>query len=86
MKKIVIYTKDYCPYCTRAIEYFNGKNLPFEEIDVTHNLDLFNEMLSKSNGRRTVPEIFIGDIHIGGWDDLSLLIQQGKIDDLLKNL
>jgi GrxC family glutaredoxin len=84
MKNIVIYSKDYCPYCDRAKNYFKSKNIAFKEIDVTHDEALFEEMLTKSNGRKTVPEIFIGDHHVGGWDDLNLLIQEGKLDDLLK--
>lgn len=80
MKNVVIYTKDYCPYCDRAKDYFKGKNIPFEEIDITHDPALFEEMLKKSNGRRTVPEIFIGDTHIGGWDDLQQLIQKGGLE------
>lgn len=84
MKKIVIYSKDYCPYCDRAKNYFKSKNLSFEEIDVTHDETLFQEMLAKSNGRKTVPEIFIGDYHVGGWDDLNALIEAGTLDNLLK--
>lgn len=84
MKKVVIYSKDYCPYCDRAKNYFKSKGIPFQEIDVTHDEALFDEMLKKSNGRKTVPEIFIGDFHVGGWDDLYALAQQGKLDKLLE--
>ncbi len=84
MKKVVIYSKDYCPYCDRAKDYFKSKHIPFQEIDVTHDEALFEEMLKKSNGRRTVPEIFIGDHHVGGWDDLNALIQDGKLQELLE--
>lgn len=83
MKKIVIYSKDYCPYCDSAKNYFKSRNIPFQEIDVTHDEALFQEMLRKSNGRRTVPEIFIDDKLVGGWDDLNALIQAGEIDSLL---
>lgn len=85
MKKVVIYTKDYCPYCDRAKNYFLEKKIPFEERDVTNNPELLKEMLERSQGRKTVPEIFIEDRLIGGWDDLNLLIQNGKIEEYLKD-
>jgi len=84
MKKVIIYSKDYCPYCDRAKNYFKSKEIPFQEIDVTQDEALFDEMLKKSNGRRTVPEIFIGDYHVGGWDDLYALIQEDRLNKLLE--
>lgn len=83
MNSVLIYTKNYCPYCDKAKNYFNAKNIPFEERDVTHDPLLLQEMLERSNGRRTVPEIFINEQLIGGWDDLYVLVQNGEIDKLL---
>jgi len=82
---ILIYTKDHCPYCDRAKDYFNQKGIPFEEKNITKNPTLRKEMLDKSQGRRTVPEIFINAQLIGGWDDLTHLIQKGEIEVLLKS-
>ena len=79
MKKISIYTTSVCPYCTRAKSLLDRKGLEYEEInaeDENHR----NEMLKKSGGMRTVPQIFIGDKHIGGCDDLYALDQDGKLD------
>jgi thioredoxin reductase (NADPH) len=70
MKRVTIYTKDHCPYCDKAKNFFRESNIPFEEKDVTHNPELLTEMLSKAQGRKTVPEIFFGTELIGGWDDL----------------
>lgn len=84
MTKIIIYTREYCPYCTRAITLLNKKNQPFTELRVDQNLDLRNEMLAKSNGKTTVPQIFINGQHIGGYDDLHALDHQGTLDELLQ--
>jgi glutaredoxin 3 len=83
MKKIEIYTKNYCPYCLRAKELLSGKDLSFIEYDVTDNQALEEEMRRRS-GRKTVPEIFIDDSLIGGCDDLFALDQRGGLDSLLK--
>ncbi len=69
MTNITVYHKDYCPYCKAAIKLLNEKGLPFNEIEVTNNPVEFANMLKRSK-RRTVPQIFVGDIHIGGFDDL----------------
>lgn len=69
MTNITVYHKDYCPYCKAAIKLLNEKGLPFNEIEVTNNPVEFANMV-KSSKRRTVPQIFVGDIHIGGFDDL----------------
>ncbi|MCP5362237.1 MAG: glutaredoxin 3 [Hyphomicrobiales bacterium] len=83
MAKVTIYTKDYCPYCTRAKALFDMKKVPYTEIDITHDPELQNEVVQKSGGRRTVPQIFINDKPIGGFDDANTLNQQGKLDILL---
>ena len=82
MNEIVIYTKDYCGYCAQAKALLQAKGAAYTEIDVTHDTDLQAEMVERS-GRRTVPQIFIGDRHIGGFDDLAALDAAGELDPLL---
>lgn len=84
MKKVVIYTTDYCPYCVRAKRLLDLKKVSYEEIDVTHNQAMRDEMMKKAEGRRTVPQIFIDDEPIGGCDDLHALEASGKLNFLLK--
>ncbi len=83
MPKITIYTTPICPYCVRAKSLLKKKGAPFEEIDVFMDSAARDEMESKSNGRRTVPQIFIGSQHVGGCDDLYSLENDGKLDTLL---
>lgn len=83
MANIVIYTKDYCPYCVKAKELLKQKKQSFTEIDVSQQPEKLQEMLAKSNGKRTVPQIFIGGTHVGGSDDLYALNNAGKLDALL---
>jgi len=85
MTQITIYTKDYCPYCVKAKNLLKRKGVEssITEIDITHNEKLQQEMVAKSGGRKTVPQIFIGDKHIGGCDDLYALDAAGKLDPLL---
>ena len=80
---ITLYTKDYCPYCVKAKALLAQKKQVFTEIDITHDEKLQAEMMAKSGGRRTVPQIFIGDTHVGGADDLYALNAAGKLDALL---
>ena len=82
MSKIQIYTTPICPYCVRAKALLKKKGAEFEEIDVFMDSDARQEMESKSH-RRTVPQIFIGETHVGGCDDLYALESQGKLDPLL---
>lgn len=83
MKKVVIYTTDYCPFCTKAKRLLDMKGAKYEEIDVTHDTALRDEMTKKAEGRRTVPQIFIDDTPIGGCDDLYALDQQKRLDKIL---
>jgi glutaredoxin 3 len=69
MSAITVYHKDYCPYCKAARQMLDEQGLEYELIEVTHDPAAFSEMLTRSN-RRTVPQIFFGDQHIGGFDDL----------------
>ena len=79
---IVMYTTNWCPYCERARKLFASKGATFQEIDVESAPEKRAEMLSRS-GRRTVPQIFIGDHHVGGSDDLAALEDSGKLNALL---
>ena len=83
MKKVVIYTGDLCIHCDWAIDLLNQKNIKFTEHNVAKDLDKREEMLKKSNGSRTVPQIFIDDYHVGGNRELQALNREGKLDSLL---
>jgi len=83
MAKILIYSKDYCPYCQRAKALFQKLGQVFEEIDLLANPNKKSEMVSMANGRSTVPQIFINGKHIGGCDDLYKLHDAGKLTPLL---
>lgn len=83
MKKVEIYTTPICGYCGAAKRLLKSKSVSFAETDVMSNPDKKPEMIKRANGGRTVPQIFIGGKHIGGFDDLNLLEQQGKLDALL---
>jgi len=83
MSKITIYTTPICPYCVRAKALLKKKGASFDEIDVFMDADARAEMEEKSEGRRSVPQIFIGEKHVGGCDDLYALESEGKLDPLL---
>lgn len=84
MSKVRIYTTPICPYCVRAKSLLKKKGAMVEEIDVFMNCDARAEMEAKAEGRRTVPQIFIGETHVGGCDDLYELERSGELDPLLK--
>jgi len=79
---IVVYSTGWCPYCVRARALLERKGLPFREIKVDENPAEREAMLARSGGRRTVPQIFIGDHHVGGFDELYALDKAGKLDAL----
>lgn len=83
MKEITVYSKEVCPYCVRAKALLTRKGAAFREIKITDDKTK-EEMIKKSGGRMTVPQIFIGDFHVGGCDDLYALDAAGKLDSLLK--
>ena len=85
MKEVCIYTARYCPYCASAKSLLKRKSIPFTEIDISGNWERRDEMIEKANGRVTVPQIFIGDAHVGGSDELQALEREGKLDQLLGN-
>ena len=80
--KVVMYVTSWCPYCERARELLNKKGVAFEEIDVDARPEARSEMTARS-GRRTVPQIFIGESHVGGCDDLHALEANGRLDPML---
>jgi glutaredoxin 3 len=83
MTNITIYTTPSCPYCHRAKGLLKRKNASFTEIDVSSDFAKREAMSKRANGRRTVPQIFIGETHVGGSDDLHELEYAGKLDALL---
>jgi len=83
MKKITIYTTPYCPFCIRAKQLLKNKNIEFQEIDLSEEPDKFDEMSKKSNGARTVPQIFVDDAHIGDCDYIHELDNKGKLNKIL---
>lgn len=82
MAKVTIYTKDYCPYCTKVMAFFASKGVEVEEIDVTNDPETLQRIITQTN-MRTVPQVFIGDTFCGGHDDVMELESEGKIDELL---
>jgi glutaredoxin 3 len=83
MQDVTIYTRQWCGYCTAAKRLLDEKGVAYTEHDATSSPELRSEMLAKSNGRTTFPQIFIGSRHVGGCDDLHALDRAGKLDQLL---
>lgn len=83
MPPVEIYTSPLCGFCHAAKRLLTSKGISFAETDLSRQPDRRAEMLSRSGGSRTVPQIFIGDIHVGGCDDLYALENAGKLDSLL---
>lgn len=80
---ITVYSKFTCPYCARAKALLSSKGVTFDDIDITMDKAKREEMLARANGGTTVPQIFIGETHVGGSDDLAALERAGKLDALL---
>ena len=83
MKKVVIYTGDLCIHCEWAIDLLNKKNIKFTEYNVAQDETKREEMLKKANGAKTVPQIFVGDHHLGGNAELQTLEKEGRLNSLL---
>ncbi len=81
--EITVYLTQFCPYCVRAQSLLNAKQVNYSEIDVGAQPELRDVMIQKSNGVTSVPQIFIGDVHVGGCDDLFAAESAGKLDELL---
>ena len=82
MKKVTIYSTRICPYCVRAKNFFTKKNIEYTESMIDQDPSLISEMIKKS-GRQSVPQIFIDDYHVGGFDDLIEHDMDGKLEELL---
>lgn len=83
MKPVEIYTSPLCGFCHAAKRLLKSKGVSFSEVDVWSEPERKQEMVQRANGGRTVPQIFIGDIHVGGSDELHALERDGKLDALL---
>lgn len=83
MSTITLYIKPTCPFCVRAMSLLDEKQASYTVIDIAADPSRRPEMIEKANGRTTVPQIFIGDLHVGGCDDLMALNASGKLDALL---
>ena len=83
MSQVTIYTKAYCPYCVRAKSVLDNKGVSYQEIRIDEQPELRPEMISRAGGRTTVPQIFIGERHIGGCDDMLALDANGQLEPLL---
>jgi glutaredoxin 3 len=83
MATVEIYTTRYCPYCVAAKRLLTGKGVSYSEIDVSGDAKRRADMVERANGRMTVPQIFIGSTHVGGYDDLYALDRDGKLASLL---
>ena len=84
MKKIIMYTGPLCNFCDAAKRLFSRNNIEYQEIDISSKAGLMDEMIKKSNGRRTIPQIFFDDYHVGGYVELRALEKENKLKDLLK--
>lgn len=82
-ERVLVYSSPFCGYCAAAKRLLTSKGVEFTEIDVMFDPERKREMIERSSGRRTVPQIFIDGRHIGGFDDLSALDQRGELDPLL---
>ena len=83
MPRVEIYTKTFCPYCWRAKSLLESKGVQYKEIAVDFGGEIKQVMVQRASGRTTVPQIFIGEMHVGGCDDLVALDRAGKLDELL---
>ena len=83
MAAVTVYTRPMCPYCVRAIALLKEKGAAFEEIDAGFDMAKKKEMIEKANGARTFPQIFIGEVHVGGCDEMLALERAGKLESML---
>lgn len=86
MKNVRIFTTRTCYYCDRAKDLLRQKGVDFQEIDVSDDPEMRAKLVEMTGGRRTVPQIWIGDTHVGGFDDLSALDRRGELDSLLQSV
>ncbi len=84
MQPVTLYTTPFCGYCAAAKRLLAAKSVPYSEIDVSSDPARRAEMIKRSGGSRTVPQIFIGETHVGGFDDMNALERAGRLDPLLQ--
>ena len=84
MPQVTVYSSPFCPYCFMAKKLLRSKAVAFDEIDVMMQPKRRKEMVQRANGRTSVPQIFIDGVHVGGYDDLSALNDDGKLDPMLQ--
>ena len=84
MKNVTIYTGPLCNFCDAAKRLLNRNNIPYKEINIAIEEGKMHEMLSKSNGKRTIPQIFFDNHHVGGYEELRALEKENKLENLLK--
>ena len=84
MKAVTIYMGPRCNFCDAAKRLLNRNNIPYKEINIAIEEGKMNEMLSKSNGKKTIPQIFFDDAHVGGYEELRALEKENKLENLLK--
>jgi glutaredoxin 3 len=85
MSHVTIYTKPYCPYCVRALSLLEQKGVAFTEIEAAFDPEKRQEMMRRAGGHATFPQIFVGDLHIGGCDEMMALERAGELDPLLRD-
>ncbi|MBC7285505.1 glutaredoxin 3 [Hoeflea sp.] len=83
MADVILYTRQFCGFCTAAKRLLDGKGVDYTEHDATFSPELKQEMIAKANGRTTFPQIFIDGVHVGGCDELHALERAGKLDTML---
>ena len=84
MKNVTVYMGPMCAFCDAAKRLLTKKNIPYKEINVALEEDKMEEMIKKSNGKRTIPQIFIEDFHVGGYEELRALESKNELDNLVK--
>jgi glutaredoxin 3 len=84
MKNVTVYMGPMCAFCDAAKRLLVRNNIPYKEINIALEEDKMDEMLSKSNGKRTIPQIFFDDLHVGGYEELRALENKGELDNLIK--
>jgi len=86
MQKVTMYSRPYCGYCELAKRLLERKGVPFAEVDVTADRSLIAELVGRSGGQVTLPQIFVGDRHVGGYSELAELERRGALDALLRSV
>ena len=84
MKNIIIYTGPLCNYCDAAKRLLTRNNIPYKEINIATEGGSRDEMIKKANGKKTIPQIFFDDLHVGGYDEVRALEKENKLKDLIK--